>query len=55
MDTLMAALKDGSRPVVSVIAADGKEAKMLVEAVPPYGNLNFYESDSVSRSKGKSC
>jgi hypothetical protein len=46
VEQLLADLKDGSRPVVSVADRDGKESKMMVEAVPRYGNLNFYEADS---------
>ncbi|EHQ26167.1 hypothetical protein [Mucilaginibacter paludis] len=35
-------LKDGNRPVVSVTGTDGKEVQMRIEAVPRYGNINFY-------------
>lgn len=35
-------LKDGNRPVVIVTGADGKEVQMRIEAVPRYGNINFY-------------
>jgi predicted transcriptional regulator YdeE len=40
---IMAGLKDGERQVVNVGLPDGESQKSMIEAVPRYGNLNFYE------------
>ena len=36
-------LKDGNRPVVTVEGKDGKDVSMRIEAVPRYGNINFFQ------------
>ncbi len=36
-------LRDGSRPVVTVEGKDGKDVQMRIEAVPRYGNINFFQ------------
>lgn len=38
-------LKDGHRPVVTVKNAEGVEQQMRIEAMPRYGNFNFYKMD----------
>jgi hypothetical protein len=40
---LVADLEKGNRPVVTVVAPDGEDKKMRIEAVPKYGNINFFE------------
>ena len=42
-EELLTDLKDGSRVIVPVEQADGKELRMQIEAVPRYGNINFYQ------------
>lgn len=40
---LIERLENGNRPVVNVIASDGTERPLRIEAVPRYNNLNFFE------------
>lgn len=40
---VIAGMKDGNRPIVTVEGVDGKDNKMRIEAVPRYGNVNFFE------------
>lgn len=42
---VIASLKDGHRPVVTVKDEQGQEQKMRIEAMPRYGNYNFYTMD----------
>ncbi|SOD13870.1 hypothetical protein [Pedobacter xixiisoli] len=42
---VIAQLKDGHRPVVTVKDAEGVEQQMRIEAMPRYGNFNFYKMD----------
>lgn len=41
--SVLASMKDGNRPIVTFDGLDGKETKMRIEAVPRYGNVNFFE------------
>lgn len=41
---LEADLKNGNRALISTVK-DGKEVKLRIEAVPRYGNINFYTID----------
>lgn len=45
LDHVVSEMKDGERPVVSVTNEQGDESKMMVRAMPRYGNLNFYDLD----------
>jgi len=40
---IIAELKDGNRPVVTVLDKEGKEVPMRIEAMPRYCNLNFFQ------------
>ncbi|MEZ2338786.1 hypothetical protein AB6735_24260 [Mucilaginibacter sp. RCC_168] len=40
---LLTDLKNGNRPVVTVEGKDGKDVILRIEAVPRYGNINFYQ------------
>jgi hypothetical protein len=40
---LITELNNGNRPVVTVEGKDGKEVAMRIEAVPRYGNINFFQ------------
>ena len=42
---IISQLKDGHRPVVTVKDAEGVEQQMRIEAMPRYGNYNFYKMD----------
>jgi hypothetical protein len=42
---IIAQLKDGERPVVTVKGVDGLEQQLRIEAMPRYGNFNFYKPD----------
>ena len=42
---LIAQLKDGNRPVVSVMDTEGNVQQLRIEAMPRYGNFNFYKLD----------
>ena len=50
---LIDSLKDGNRPVVTVTGADGQDQKLRIEAMPRYGNYNFFElnGDTVKREQ----
>lgn len=40
---LIAELKDGGRPVVDVVNDQGESMRLRVQAMPRFGNLNFYQ------------
>jgi hypothetical protein len=40
---LVERLENGFKPVVSVMGKDGQEKSLRIEAVPRFGNLNFFE------------
>ncbi|MGE6220379.1 hypothetical protein ACQKCH_11180 [Nubsella zeaxanthinifaciens] len=40
---LLAKLRDGHSPVVTVVGQDGQEHKLRIEAMPRYTNFNFYQ------------
>jgi hypothetical protein len=40
---LIAELNNGNRPVVTVEGKDSKDVAMRIEAVPRYGNINFFQ------------
>jgi hypothetical protein len=40
---LIAELKDGGRPVVGVVNDQGESMRLQVQAMPRFGNLNFYQ------------
>ena len=40
---LLAKLRDGHSPVVTVVGQDGNEQKLRIEAMPRYTNFNFYQ------------
>ena len=42
-EELVAALKNGDRPLVTVIGTDGQDEKLRIVAMPKYSNLNFFE------------
>lgn len=42
---VIAQLKDGHRPSVTVKDAEGTEQQLRIEAMPRYGNFNFYKAD----------
>ncbi|WP_461791662.1 hypothetical protein [Pedobacter sp.] len=42
---IIAQLKDGHRPLVTVKDAEGTEQQLRIEAMPRYGNFNFYRAD----------
>jgi hypothetical protein len=50
-EQLVADLKNGNRPVVTVEGKDGKDVKLRIEAVPRYGNLNFYQVNNGAPEK----
>jgi hypothetical protein len=50
-EQLVAELKNGNRPVVTVEGKDGKDVKLRIEAVPRYGNLNFYQVNNGAPEK----
>jgi hypothetical protein len=50
-EQLVADLKNGNRPVVTVEGKDGKDIKLRIEAVPRYGNLNFYQVNNGAPEK----
>lgn len=43
-EKLITDLQNGNRPVVNVTLPDGEQKPLIVEAVPRYTNLNFFES-----------
>lgn len=43
-------LKNGNRPMVTVMK-DGQETKMLIEAVPRYSQINFYQENGKSEKR----
>jgi len=43
-EAFIAELKDGNR-ALGTVEKDGRETKLLVEAVPRYGNLNLFDKD----------
>ncbi|MEO6520544.1 MAG: hypothetical protein ABIN91_02630 [Mucilaginibacter sp.] len=43
LEQLITDLKNGNRPVVTVEGKEGKDMKLRIEAVPRYGNINFYQ------------
>jgi hypothetical protein len=50
-EQLLTDLKNGNRPVVTVEGKDGKEMKLRIEAVPRYGNINFYQVQNSAPEK----
>jgi len=40
---LIDALKDGNKPVVTVVGQDGQQLKLRVEAMPRFNNINFFQ------------
>ena len=44
-EEIIAELKNGNRPLVTVVDKDGKNVPMIIEAVPRYTNINFYLPD----------
>ncbi len=42
---IIAQMKDGHRPLVTVRDAEGTEQQLRIEAMPRYGNFNFYRPD----------
>jgi hypothetical protein len=50
-EQLFTELKDGNRPVVIAEGKDGKDLKVRIEAVPRYGNLNFYQVNNGAPEK----
>lgn len=42
-EELIAALKEGDRPVVTVAGKDGQDEKLRIVAMPKYSNINFFE------------
>lgn len=50
-EQLFTELKDGNRPVVTAEGKDGKDMKVRIEAVPRYGNLNFYQVNNGAPEK----
>lgn len=42
---VIAQLKDGHRPQVTVMDTEGNVQQLRIEAMPRYGNLNFYKLD----------
>jgi len=45
LNKLVDALQNGNRPLVTVGLPDGGEKRLMVEAVPRYTNLNFFETN----------
>lgn len=41
-EAILTEMKDGNRPVVTVEGKDGKDVQMRIEAMPRWGNINFY-------------
>lgn len=50
-EQLITDLKNGNRPLVTVEGTDGKDVKLRIEAVPRYGNLNFYQPGNKAPEK----
>lgn len=44
-DKLVAELQNGNKPVVKVMGPDGEDKQLRIEAVPKYGNINFFDLD----------
>lgn len=42
-DKLVAELQNGNRPVVMAVGPEGEDRQLRIEAVPKYGNINFFE------------
>ncbi|MEQ7802241.1 hypothetical protein ABDJ41_20765 [Pedobacter sp. ASV1-7] len=45
-NAIVAAMKDGERPVVTALTETGELKKLQMEAVPRFGNLNFFSLDN---------
>ncbi|MCX2479354.1 hypothetical protein OQY15_09655 [Pedobacter sp. MC2016-15] len=45
MDLIIDQIKDGGRPLITVINSTGESMKLHVEAVPRYTNINFFRPD----------
>lgn len=43
MEAILEQMKDGGRPVVTVVDQDGHEQKLRVEAMPRFTNINFHQ------------
>lgn len=41
-EKLIAELKDGGRPLVNVVNGEGESLTLRMQAMPRFGNLNFY-------------
>jgi len=44
-EKLISDLQNGNRAVVKVMGPDGEDKPLLIEAVPKYGNINFFDSN----------
>nr|WP_068891227.1 hypothetical protein [Pedobacter panaciterrae] len=42
-DKLISDLQNGNKPIVKVIGPDGEDNQLRIEAVPKYGNINFFD------------
>ncbi|RZJ76744.1 MAG: hypothetical protein EOO45_01135 [Flavobacterium sp.] len=48
---LITELERGNKPLVTVIGQDGEDKKLRIEAVPKYGNVNFFEPEGKSQKR----